>query len=178
MESIDLSSMSTVQQVVLAQAIINKLNDTAGTKAGPRREVDAFYKNLFMETGAKTMDLRFAGEKVGTYTIKTTKGEPDQIESSFVVTDESALRADDDEDFAEYLVETWIPSHLAQAAEDFFYEVGSLLDGCKIEERVIPGSKEGQYIGGALSVKEPDVVIDAALGASAREVMGYLTGEE
>ena len=74
------------------------------------------------------------GEVQGTMK-KATK---DVIEHHFVVHDPDALKADTSEDFAEWLP-NWILDHLPLAAEDYFDEVGELLDGCRIETVTTPG---------------------------------------
>lgn len=66
------------------------------------------------------------------------KAVPDTTEHRFVVCDEDALRADTSEDFAEWLPK-WIVDHLPMAAEDYFCEVGELLDGCRVETVTTPG---------------------------------------
>ena len=74
------------------------------------------------------------GEVQGTMK-KATK---DVVEHQFVVYDPDALRADTSEDFAEWLPR-WIVDNLPAAAEDYFSEVGELLDGCRIETVTTPG---------------------------------------
>ena len=66
------------------------------------------------------------------------KATKETVEHRFCVSDEEALRGDTSEDFAEWLVNTWLVRNLPHAAEDYFAEVGELLDGCEIVSETTP----------------------------------------
>lgn len=65
------------------------------------------------------------------------KASDEEVEQMFVVDDLEALKADNSEDFADFLA-TWIVNNLPRAAEDYFFAVGEVLDGCRIETIVTP----------------------------------------
>ena len=77
--------------------------------------------------------------EIGDVTVVYNKATEDEVEQVFTVNDMGALIADTSEDFAEYLMKTWIPQHMPEAAEAYFNEVGELLDGCEVVQQVIPG---------------------------------------
>ena len=76
--------------------------------------------------------------QLGDVTICYNKPNDPEVTREFVVTDEAALLADPSEDFAEFL-SGWLRDNIGRAAEDYFYEVGELLDGCEMREKVTPG---------------------------------------
>ena len=176
-KTLDVSGLNDIEKVAVAQAIVNLMNEICSPMNGKERKVvDDTFRKMFAETGSKTFDLRVGGEKVGTYQIKTTKGTPDETKVEFTVTDEATLAADGDQDFAEYLQTVWLPRNLAKAAEDFFYEVGAVLDGCDVSETFVPGQKEGVYMSNAITISEPRKAVAKLLGVDTRSVIGQLTG--
>ncbi len=78
------------------------------------------------------------GSRFGEISGVLSNATDEVVTQEFVVNDQSALLADTSEDFAEYLVRTWLPKNMGRAAEDYFYEVGEILDGCDVETVVTP----------------------------------------
>lgn len=68
-----------------------------------------------------------------------SKPTKDEVFVEFSVNDRDALLADPSEDFAEWLREKWFPENVGSAAEAYFHEVGEVLDGCSVDQRVVPG---------------------------------------
>lgn len=77
------------------------------------------------------------GSEFGEISGCFSKAEDEEVEQVFTVEDLDALKADTSEDFADFLGK-WIVDNLPNAAREYFYEVGEVLDGCKVETVVTP----------------------------------------
>lgn len=103
---------------------------------------------------------------IGEITVVYNKPTDDEIVPAFRVVDLDALKADTDEDFAEYIV-TWLGGHMPMIAEDFFNEVGAIPDGCEVTEQVVPGKPK--------SVKYFKAVPDKGFRKAATEALAAQT---
>lgn len=110
----------------------------------------------------------------GDVTICYNKPKKPEIRREFAVTDTDALMADVSEDFAEYL-KGWIRDNIGRAAEDYFYEVGELLDGCEMRETVVPGQPKTFKNVMVKPTKDMKTAAAAWIGTS---IAGFLGGGE
>lgn len=151
-----------IEQLAVAQAVYKLSAEQVSTKepGNLRAEVDAHYRELFEQTGAKSFEVRIGSEKVGTYGVCVTKPE---TRMRLKVTDSRALMA-------------WCEANDClrvepdmRRVESIFGETGELPDGCEVEATSTPG---GEYSGGSLRI-DPEKV-NAALGGA--DVLPMLMG--
>lgn len=151
-----------IEQLAVAQAVYKLAAAQVSTKepGNLRAEVDGHFREAFESTGAKSFDVRIGGERVGTYSVRTTKP---STSVRLVVTDRRALMA-------------WCEANDALAVEpdmrrveSIFAETGEVPDGCEAEATATPG---GEYAGSSLHI-DPAKVNDALGGA---DVLPMLMG--
>ena len=162
-------------RLALAQALYKVCGVMVDTKDPDslRGRMDAKYKLMYEQTGAKSFDLKINDQVVGTYSIKFSKPKDSEKHSVLEVKDFYSL--------AEYV--TSIPddvcrkyaeSELAGFADWYFYETGEVPEGCELVEYVKP-AVEKAYIGGSLRVK-PEDVAKALGGQLTQGIAGMLEG--
>lgn len=153
-----------IEQLAVAQAVYKLAAAQVSTRepGNLRNEVDDHFREAFESTGAKSFDVRIGGEKVGTYSIKTTKGKQSIGLETY---DEAAYREWCE---ANGYVKTVIDEDAVAAN---FEETGEVPDGCQVAHFDTP---EGAYAGSALRV-DPAMVNRAIGGAN---VMPMLMGGE
>lgn len=151
-----------VEQLAVAQAVYKLAAEQVSTKepGNLRAEVDMHYREMFEQTGAKSFEVRIGGEKVGTYSVRTTNP---STKVWLKVTDNRALMA-------------WCEANDAlsvepdmRRVESIFGETGELPDGCEVEATPTPG---GEYAGSSLRI-DPEKVNHALGGA---DVLPMLMG--
>ena len=141
-----------IEQLAVAQAVYKLAAEKVKTNepGNLRAEVDAHYRELFEQTGAKSFDIRIGEEKVGTYSVKVTKPKRQTVCDCY---DQSAYLAwCEEHGFVRKVIDE-------DAASAYFEETGELPFGCNVTEVETPG---GQYAGGSLCVDVP--AINRALG--------------
>jgi hypothetical protein len=141
-----------VEQLAVAQAVYKLAAEQVKTNepGNLRAEVDAHFRELFEQAGAKSFDIRIGGEKVGTYSVKVTKPKMQTVCDCY---DQSAYLAwCEEHGFVRKVIDE-------DAASAYFEETGELPFGCNVSEVETPG---GQYAGGSLRVDVP--AINRALG--------------
>ena len=164
--------LSRQERLFVAQAFYRAAGELVSTKdpCNLRGEADAFYRDLYEQTGAKSFDAKVNGMKVGTYSVKVTKAKPASTERRFKVSDPAALLpwvSDVDPAIAaEYVLQ-----RAGDFAEWYAYQTGELPDGCNFIEIGTPAMPE-QYAGGSLRI-DPQQVAEA-LGAQLLEAMQLL----
>lgn len=151
-----------IEQLAVAQAVYKLAAEQVKTNepGNLRDEVDGHFREAFESTGAKSFDVRIGGEKVGTYSVRTTRPE---TKVRLKVTDRRALMA-------------WCEANDAlsvepdmRRVESIFAETGEVPDGCETEATATPG---GEYAGSSLRI-DPGRV-NAALGGA--DVLPMLMG--
>lgn len=165
--------MDKLEKLILEQALYKMVGDDVGTRDphNLRGEADAYYRDMFEQTGAKSFTLRLNGQDVGTYSVKTSKGSADTCREVFV----PDLYALSDWDLGG-LAERYALAHIADYAEFYFRETGEMPPGCSIGYEVTAGVPAGTYMGGALKV-EPSKVLDAMRDSLPDAVAGLFEGE-
>lgn len=136
-----------IEQLAVAQAVYKLSAEQVSTKepGNLRSEVDAHYREMFEQTGAKSFEIRIGDKKVGTYSVKVTKPKVQTVCDCY---DQSAYLAWCEE---HGFVKTVIDEDAAHA---HFLETGEVPDGCNVSEVETPG---GQYAGGSIRVDVPSV---------------------
>lgn len=141
-----------IAKLAVAQAVYKLAAEQVSTKepGNLRSEVDAHYRELFEQTGAKSFEIRIGEEKVGTYSVKVTKPKKQTVCDCY---NPSAYRAWCEE---HGFVKTVIDEDAAHA---HFLETGEVPDGCNVSQVETPG---GQYADGSIRVDVP--AVNRALG--------------
>lgn len=150
-----------IEKLAVAQAVYKVSGEVVSTKDPDslRSQVDEYYRGLFEQTGAKSFDLKIGDEKVGTYSIKTTKAK-----------EEKRLVVKDDEAFTRWCT----ANNCIKVVNDFdkaysmFLETGEVPDGCEYLTKI---TQEGYYNGSALRI-DP-YTVNKALG-EALSITGLL----
>ena len=116
--------MADVEKLAIAQWAYKKFAGLVSTKDADslRGQADEAYRELYEQTGAKSYDIKLAGKKVGTYSLKVAEAK-----------DEPRVIVDDDDMFARWIYENHL-GHLLKvdqkALDKLFYDSGELPDGC------------------------------------------------
>lgn len=167
-----------IERLAIAQAVYNGFGCVVSTKDPDnlRGTVDTYFRELYESTGAKTMEVKVAGEKVGTYSVRVSKEKPGKTVKEFTVTDErkAAMAASQLSENAWWM---YVYENLDDFLEWYASETGEVLDGCGIVETIYPGTPPA-YAGGTLKVdarKVAEVVAEHGLDYG---IAGLLEGED
>lgn len=118
--------MTDIEKLAIAQWAYKKFAGLVSTKDADslRGQADEAYKELYEQTGAKSYDIKVAGDKVGTYSLKVAKAK-----------DEPRVIVEDEYMFARWVYENHL-GHLLKvdqkALDKLFYDSGELPDGCTV----------------------------------------------
>lgn len=169
--------MNPIERLAVEQAIYNAIGADlkTGVTHNLRGEVNAYYLDQYVHSGAKSFEVRVNGQTVGTYSFAKAKGRPAETVTEVVVTSIDALRAYDDSDFDAYCAR-WVLGNIEQIARDYFAETGVLPDGMAVMEHHVPEVPDGIKAGGTLRIR-PEFV-GMARAAIEGNVIGLLEGEE
>ena len=168
--------MNPIERLAVEQAIYNAIGADlkTGNPDNLRGEVNGFYLDLYEQTGATGFEVRVNGQKVGTYGFAKVKGAPERTVTKLRVTDEDALRADESDEFNQWLSD-YINYHLVDFAIQYAQETGELLDGMEYVTETIPATPDTIRPNGTLRVRADKVA--AALGnALPATIAGLLEG--
>ncbi len=118
--------MTDIEKLAIAQWAYKKFAGLVSTKDPDslRGQADEAYRGLYDQTGAKSYDIKIAGDKVGTYSLKVAKAK-----------DEPRVIVEDGYMFARWVYENRL-DHLLKvdqkALDKLFYDSGELPDGCTV----------------------------------------------
>ena len=152
-----------LELLAVAQALYKYIGTIVGTRDPDnlRGEADEYFKNLYLETGAKSFEVNVNGEKVGSYSV--TKKDP-QIRRS--------LTWDDDEQVIAWMIENDMVEVDEGAIMRHFLATGELPPTCEISEW-----ETSPDIITTLRI-DVDAVKDALKGELPNVVAGLLGGAE
>ena len=168
--------MNPIERLAVEQAVYNAIGADlkTGNPDNLRGEVNGFYLDLYEQTGATGFEVRVNGQKVGTYGFAKVKGQPEREVTELRVVDADALRADESDEFGDWLT-AWLTDHLPELAVQYCAETGELLDGVEYVTETIPATPDTIRPNGTLRVRADKVA--AALGnALPATIAGLLEG--
>ena len=168
--------MNPIERLAVEQAVYNAIGADlkTGNPDNLRGEVNGFYLDLYEQTGATGFEVRVNGQKVGTYGFAKVKGTPERTVTELRVVDAAALRADESDEFNDWLT-AWLTDHLPELAVQYCAETGELLDGVEYVTETIPATPDTIRPNGTLRVRADKVA--AALGnALPATIAGLLEG--
>jgi len=170
------SDYNPIERLAIEQAVYNAIGADlkTGVPDNLRGEVNGFYLDMYERTGATGFEVRVNGQKVGTYGFSKVKGKPERTVTELRVTDEDALRADESDEFNDWLG-AWLTDHLPELAIQYAQETGELLDGMELVEVTTPAAPDGIRPNGTLRVK-PEKVAAALGNALPATIAGLLEG--
>lgn len=155
-----LENMEPVEQFAIAQAVYKAVASQCetGNPHNLRGGIDAWFKRLYEQTGAKSFDVKLRGRKVGTFSVIPTKTTPQSERTELAVMDEPAFQS-------------WAAANGflvvdMDAVRRHFADTGDVPDGCDAVKVITP-----EVVGGA--VKSTRAVIDTQEVVS---VLGDLLG--
>ena len=171
-----MSDYNPIERLAIEQAVYNAIGADlkTGVPDNLRGEVNGFYLDMYERTGATGFEVRVNGQKVGTYGFSKVKGKPERTVTELRVTDEDALRADESDEFNDWLG-AWLTDHLPELAIQYAQETGELLDGMELVEVTTPAVPDGIRPNGTLRVK-PEKVAAALGNALPATIAGLLEG--
>ena len=171
-----MSDLNPIERLAIEQAVYNAIGADlkTGVPDNLRGEVNAFYLDMYERTGATGFEVRIGGQKVGTYGFNRVKGQPERTVSEVRVTDAEALRADESDEFNDWLTE-WLNCHLPELAVQYGEQTGELLDGVEVVTETIPATPDTIRPNGTLRVK-PEKVAAALGNALPATIAGLLGG--
>lgn len=163
--------------LVVIDTIDKKLKEQLDTKNphSLRSRVDERRRQLFEQTGAKSSDVRLMGEKVGTYSIRMSKGQESRTGERFEVDDYEALAKFVVDQCADYAM-SYVSADLAAFAAWYLDYTGEMPEGCALKKYATP-AVEPQYIGGTLKVDADKVAEVVQRDAQLNAAFGALLGD-
>ena len=171
-----MSDYNPIERLAIEQAVYNAIGADlkTGVPDNLRGEVNGFYLDMYERTGATGFEVRVNGQKVGTYGFSKVKGKPERTVTELRVTDADALRADESDEFNDWLT-AWLTDHLTELAVQYAQETGELLDGMELVEVTTPAVPDGIRPNGTLRVR-PEKVAAALGNALPATIAGLLEG--
>ena len=171
-----MSDYNPIERLAIEQAVYNAIGADlkTGVPDNLRGEVNGFYLDLYQQTGATGFEVRVNGQKVGTYGFSKVKGTPEREVTEIRVTDHAAMRADNSEEFCEWLTR-FMEQNLEKLAVQYATETGELLDGMEYVTETVPAVPDGIRPNGTLRVK-PEKVAAALGNALPATIAGLLEG--
>jgi len=150
---------------------IGKELDT-GNASNIRGQVDAVYRKLWEQTGGEKYSMRMRGNKVATYSVKTTH---EKHKTVYDLKDGDSfgdwLFSDDGKQAAQM----WADEHAEQFVKWYVERTGDIPDG--VEPRDVIVSNEGDYNGGMVSQFKPQQVLKALGDDLPTAIAGLLGGD-
>lgn len=160
-----------IKNLAIAQALFKAIKGevSTGNEFNLRGRVDAIMRERFAEAkklgiAPKSFDIEIDGEKVGTYSITTTKPRPAEERIELRVTDEDEL--------ARWALENGCWMTDMKAVHAMFETTGEVPPGCEAEKVVTPVVKGGGIKQTSLRIDPEKVVY--SLGAQLGDVAKYL----
>lgn len=171
-----MSDYNPIERLAIEQAVYNAIGADlkTGVPDNLRGEVNGFYLDMYERTGATGFEVRLNGQKVGTYGFAKVKGKPERTVTELRVTDVDALRADESDEFNDWLT-AWLGAHLPELAVQYATETGELLDGMEYVTTTTPATPDGIRPNGTLRVR-PEKVAAALGNALPATIAGLLEG--
>lgn len=165
--------LTNKEKLIIEQAFYKAIAEDVATKNPDnlRGIVDAEYKTLYEETGAKSFDAKLNGEKVGTYSLTISKPTDSREEKICEVDDLDVLR---EWDGYPQLAMHYIFDRTREAVAKYFKDTGEVPPGCITLDVVYPGNPGGEVERTALKV-DTDKVAEA-LGNRLPEAAMLLLG--
>ena len=162
-----------IKQLALAQALYKNVSAMVktGNEFNLRGEVDAIMAARFAQAkklgiAPKSFDIEIDGEKVGTYSITTTKAEPAK--------ESIDLRVEDNGELLRWAIEHGYVLVDMKAVEQHFNDSGEVPSGCLAVPVTTPAVQGGRISKTTLRI-DPEKV-EYSLGASLGEMTSYLLG--
>lgn len=161
--------LSEMQQLAVAQAVYKRMGSVVSTSGdGLRAKVDEQVIGFYEATGAKSYDVKIAGQKVGTMGVTVSK---ETERTVFDLTDSDALDAWLATDEGVDAIGQWATDHLRQFVNDYVKDTGEIPPGVTPRTVVDPPRVKGT----TLRV-EPAKVARALRGELPAAVAGLLGG--
>lgn len=149
--------LSDVEKLVIAQAFYKAVGKLVDTKDGAnlRAAVDAYFKDVFEETGGKSFDVHLFGNKVGTYSLTIGKPTPQKTTHEFEVEDRDA--------FIEWAHANGCMTVDWDVVRQKFSDTGEVPDGCRVVDVITPANPGGNVTRSTFKV-DVDSMLDALGG--------------
>ena len=171
--------MRDIERLAILQAIYKAVGEAVDTKNPDslRGQVDARYRELYYETGAKSYDVVMDGEKVGTYSMRFSKPTAEDHHIELAITDR--------EEFDRYITDgvnladavEFVREHPMEFTSWMFETSGDIAPGCGVNETYIPAI-DPQLMGGTLKIDQEKVIAKARQLVGADGIAGLLEGGE
>jgi hypothetical protein len=169
-----MEELNGLEKLAVMQAMMKAIGEQVSTKNpdGLRYACDQRVTEAYEKQGIKSIDVRVQGEKVGTYTVRTSKPAKPREDVEIEILDVAEFGAwlkDNSGELQDYLT-----LHGSQVAQFMFDAWGIIPDGCNAIRVTIPGHGE-QAEGTTLKV-DPRKVAHALQGTLPERIAGMLEG--
>ena len=170
-----------MEQLAIEQALYSKLGEDVSTKNPDslRGMADEEIVGNYRTMGAKSYDVHVNGNKVGTYSVRTSKEKPQEKKKRLIIKDPYALEKFIEDNINQCIKAEEMPyaelyaQAMAQNFAEYVLEVyGELPDGCEIVTDTIP-AQPSHVLGTTLRV-DADKVADAISGYLPTTIAGIL----
>jgi hypothetical protein len=171
--AININELPPSERLAIEQALFNKLGEDVSTKNPDslRYAADADMIETYRATGYKSRDVLINGVKVGTHSVRVTKGKDAQTVKRLVVRDPYALEKFIEDNIIQCIkaeempyAELYAQAMLQNFAEFVMETYGEVCDGCEVVTETVPAQ--------APAVNGTTMRIDA--DQVARALKGYL----
>lgn len=171
----NIRELPLMEQLAIEQALFSRLGEDVSTKSPDslRSEADREIVCNYRAIGAKSYDVHVNDQKVGTYSVRTSKEQPQRTEKHISIVDpylfDQFVREQAEDEVFEYV-------HLMMQnfAEFMLNTYGVLVDGCEVVEETIPAQRP-QVLGTTLRI-DSDKVANAINGYLPTTIAGFIGG--
>ncbi len=134
-----------IQQVGVLQALYKVIAKDVSTRDPDslRSRVDADVIGRYEATGAKSYDIRYGGEKVGTYSVTVKKATTSTV---FDLVDDDAFGAWLSSDEGTAAIDAFVSDHVEEFVRYVVEQTGEIPDGVEPREVVTPERVSGTTI--------------------------------
>lgn len=173
----NISELPIMERLAIEQALFSRLGEDVSTKNPDslRSFADEQVVGNYYATGAKSYDLSVNGQKVGTYSIRVSKGKAETKKQTLQVTDGAVLEQYIQLECADAAVE-YAQLMSRNFAEFMLQTYGVVCDGCEVVDVVTP-AEPSCVLGTTLRV-DAEKVGSALVGYLPTTVAGLLGGGE
>jgi len=176
--AININELPPSERLAIEQALFNKLGEDVSTKNPDslRYAADTDMIETYRATGYKSRDVMVNGQKVGTHSVRVSKGKDAQTVKRLAVMDghelEQFVQSDEcAEERAEYI------ALMAQNFAEYMLETyGIVCDGCEVVTETIPA--QPPTISGTTMRIDADKVVQALKGYLPTTFGGLLGGTQ
>lgn len=158
-----IQDLPPMERLAVEQALYSRIGEDVSTKSHDslRHAADVDMVESYRNTGYKSRDVFVNGQKVGTYSVRLSKGKPQETKKRLVVKDPYAFDSYVKEQAMDEALE-YIHLVMDNFAAFMLETYGVVPDGCEVVEKTIP-EQPPTILGATLRI-DPEKVAAAVSG--------------